>query len=126
MDIQTAWLTGQPMEKKFCSLLTVKAVKQGLTSFIQCLLVVALLKNFPWLMQSLALILPMENRSLLYSVHKWAATGNVIVVDGKQISIFSIWPTTNQKRSVPKRMQEMNSRCGMAIRSISCLTEDQN
>src|SRR6187397_2422394 len=126
MDIQTVWLTGQLMEKKFSSLLAVKVVKQDSTSFLLCRLTAGLLKNFPSLMQSLGLILPMENRSLLYIVRRLAATGNVIVADGKQISIFSILPTMNQKRSALKQMLVMNSRCGMAIRFISYLTADQS
>src|SRR6187399_196777 len=99
------------MGKKFSSLPAVKVARQDSTSFLQYQLAVALLRNFPWPMQSLDLIHLMENRSLLYIVRRWAATGNVIVVDGKQISIFSILPTMNQKRSALKRMLVMNSRC---------------
>jgi hypothetical protein len=40
------------------------------------------------------------------------------------INIFNLAPT-NQKRSAPKLMQVMNSRCGMAIRFISYLTADR-
>src|SRR5688572_1305008 len=126
MVIRTGWLTGPPMEKKFCLLQPVNVAKQDLTSFTRCLQVVAPLKNFHWLMQSLVLIHPMENRSPWFFVRRWAATGNVIVADGKQISTFSILLPTNQKRSAWKLMPVMNSRCGMAMRSISYLTGDQN
>src|SRR5436190_16999536 len=126
MVIQTVWLTGQRMEKKFYSLRVVKAAKQDLTNSIRCLQMVESLKNFHWHMQNMVLILLMEKKLLLSIVRKLAATGNDIAVDGKLISIFSILPTMNQKRSALKLMQVMNSRCGMAIHFIFYLIVDQS
>ena len=82
--------------------LTVNAVRDGpVSTLILCgdlylpetggfLQQAALMKNFRLLMQSLVLILLMENKWRLHFARRLEETGNVIAVDGKLISIFSI------------------------------------
>src|SRR6186713_976900 len=107
MATRTGWLIGQPMERKFYSLPPVKVARRGSINFIRCRLTVGSLKNFRWPMLSLDLILPTENKLLLYFARKLVVTGNVIVAEPKPTSIFSISQIMNPKRSEPKLMQVM-------------------